>query len=81
MPYWEKSSEMYSLVESVIVNNAVPSKYIRKLVNKEDFDKEAEANQYEEYHGYIPTRRNAAKANSFNDTTTNSDENVKEKCN
>jgi hypothetical protein len=27
LPYWEKATEMYSLVESVIVNSAMPSKY------------------------------------------------------
>ena len=37
-------------------------------------------NQYEQYHGYIPTRRNAQKANSLNETTMNSEEEyIKEK--
>jgi len=35
---------MYSLVESVIVNSAMPNKYQMKLVKKQDFEKEAEQN-------------------------------------
>lgn len=46
MQYWERASEMYSLVESVIVNSAMPTKYQMKLVKKEDFEREAEENQY-----------------------------------
>lgn len=44
--YWERASEMYSLVESVIVNSAMPNKYQMKLVSKQEFEKEAEVNQY-----------------------------------
>ena len=42
--YWERASEMYSLVESVIVNSAMPNKYQMKLVSKQEFEKEAEVN-------------------------------------
>jgi hypothetical protein len=42
--YWERASEMYSLVESVIVNSAMPNKYTMKLVKKQDFEREAEIN-------------------------------------
>ena len=65
MPYWERASDMYSLVESVIVNAAIPGKYLRELVKKKDFEREAEEKCYQLYDGYVSNRRNTAKSNSF----------------
>lgn len=66
---------MYSLVESVIVNSAMPNKYQMKLVSKQVFEKEAEDNKYAQYNGFVSTRKNTTKqSSSFNEITNTSDE-------
>ena len=46
MPYQQNAMDMYDVLEQVIVNDKLPSKYVQHLIPKAEFEKQVYRESY-----------------------------------